>query len=1211
MNVFRSTDFTFHSLSSVDQWVADPTLAYAVAGASTFIQKASLSTYLVTNSIALHAAVGGNPYSAHSPVFDGTDWWFLERTFGSDPAYISRADFTGGTITTRITQSTIFDTQALAIAIIGSSLYAIGIFSGSWMLYQYSLTGTLTSTFTLSSPLSLVGGAVRVINANNCFWVANETGTVYKINTSGTVTTIVTGMSVCYNIFPDSSNTNLCVFGPAGPSSWGTIPLSGSSFTLVGSSINSFPSNPNLGIGVPFYDLDSNNWLATAALSASNISRANKTYGINDVNTVYAGSYLTQVIQPSLGNYKLLFPGGFLTFAFSTDNNPITYTSSWQQTSSTTVESGAYSSSIHNFQFTSVFGDKIKFTVDSTVDPSAVYSGFTGSAVPLLAILDSNEQVITSISAKTLSFTTPSSGSYTVRFQLDPLHPRSTGTFKLGYAFDIPVASFTWSPNPQLAGSLVTFTDTSTGSPTSWLWDFGDSTTSTLQNPTHTYATAGPFTVNLTATNAAGSGSTSNSVPITGILTITPMTLPDSCNTYPYPTQTVAYTGGIGPYSWSSAGSTLPSGLTFNTSTLQLLGTPVAPLSVDFYAANLHLNVISADFQTDTVDFPFHIDMLPIFATTTLPDGTLAVPYSQNVSVSGAAPIDIVSWTITSGALPTSLSISPTDTGAGETTISGTPTVAGSFTFTVRATDTEGCYQEQPLTITINATSLAITTASLLGSCLGATYSQTLTGTGGAPAYTWTISAGSLPPNLSLDASTGDITGTVLGSDLVQTYNFTVTITDIVLTTTSKPLSIVVYPNPTWVVTTLPPGNETIAYSQSVSATNGLTYALQSGSLPAGLTIASDGLITGTPTVVGGYSFTIRATSVNGCISDGVITLVIGEMPPVISGTFTNVCNNVKYYNSLTIVGGTPPWNFIVSSGALPQQLVLNPLSGGITGITAESGTFNFDITLTDFYGLSNTQSFSFDVYDSPVITVSNIPPGVQGKPFDYTFTATGGSQPKFWMLATPLPAGLIFNSIYGSISGTPTVSGYFPVTVSVQDGNLCSDALGGGSSIGGGGGPGGPGGGGGGPQIIIAGPPKIDTSSLTMSPGCAGQPYSASIIVTGGVPPYYWFITSDNFPPQNLVLNPYTGILSGIPLIAGTYPFTVKVVDQNNLVVNQDYSLIIRTTQQCGQPDEGTTVTVTVGRLPSIESDPVFVVDPFHQKYLSTYLPVPFITDK
>lgn len=80
-----------------------------------------------------------------------------------------------------------------------------------------------------------------------------------------------------------------------------------------------------------------------------------------------------------------------------------------------------------------------------------------------------------------------------------------------------PVANFTASNTAPYTNQAITFTDTSTGSPTSWAWDFGDSTTSTVQNPTKTYTTPGTYTVTLTATNAQGSDGETK----TGYITVT------------------------------------------------------------------------------------------------------------------------------------------------------------------------------------------------------------------------------------------------------------------------------------------------------------------------------------------------------------------------------------------------------------------------------------------------------------------------------------------------------------------------------------------------------------------------------------------------------------------------------------------------------------------------------------------------------------------
>jgi PKD repeat protein len=78
-----------------------------------------------------------------------------------------------------------------------------------------------------------------------------------------------------------------------------------------------------------------------------------------------------------------------------------------------------------------------------------------------------------------------------------------------------PGAAFTFSPASPQTNSVVTFTDTSTGNPTSWSWSFGDGGTSTLRNPTHTYAAAGTYVVALTATNVGGSDQTTRSVTVT------------------------------------------------------------------------------------------------------------------------------------------------------------------------------------------------------------------------------------------------------------------------------------------------------------------------------------------------------------------------------------------------------------------------------------------------------------------------------------------------------------------------------------------------------------------------------------------------------------------------------------------------------------------------------------------------------------------------
>ncbi len=79
---------------------------------------------------------------------------------------------------------------------------------------------------------------------------------------------------------------------------------------------------------------------------------------------------------------------------------------------------------------------------------------------------------------------------------------------------NVPVAAFTWAPTTPAVGQRVSFTDQSTGNPTSWSWSFGDGATSTFQGPTHAYAAAGSYTVTLTVANAHGSDSESATVVV-------------------------------------------------------------------------------------------------------------------------------------------------------------------------------------------------------------------------------------------------------------------------------------------------------------------------------------------------------------------------------------------------------------------------------------------------------------------------------------------------------------------------------------------------------------------------------------------------------------------------------------------------------------------------------------------------------------------------
>jgi hypothetical protein len=123
-------------------------------------------------------------------------------------------------------------------------------------------------------------------------------------------------------------------------------------------------------------------------------------------------------------------------------------------------------------------------------------------------------------------------------------------------------------------------------------------------------------------------------------------------------------------------------------------------------------------------------------------------------------------WSIGFGQLPPGLALNPT-TG----TISGTPTAPGTFSIGARVTSGTQS-QVQGLQIGIGGTPLTIDTGTLANGIVGVSYSQTLQASGGAGSFQWSVSAGQLPPGLSLSAA-GAITGT---PTTAGTFSFTATV---------------------------------------------------------------------------------------------------------------------------------------------------------------------------------------------------------------------------------------------------------------------------------------------------------------------------------------------------------------------------------------------------------------------------------------------------
>jgi Putative Ig domain len=235
--------------------------------------------------------------------------------------------------------------------------------------------------------------------------------------------------------------------------------------------------------------------------------------------------------------------------------------------------------------------------------------------------------------------------------------------------------------------------------------------------------------------------------------------------------QTLQASGGTLPYAWSITSGKLPSGLTLALSTGTISGTPTTsgPFSFTTTVTDSSNPAQTASATAEVVVVSTSLTIV----TSALPPISVGAGYSQVLTATGgAAPY---SWSITSGQLPGGLSL--LSSGA----ISGTATSSAGSSFTVTVRDSSVPAQIYAAGMTIGGTSggtsvpLTIVSSSLLSGTDGTPYSQILQASGGTPAYTWSITSGSLPAGLTLAATTGAISGTPTSTG---TSSFTATVTD-------------------------------------------------------------------------------------------------------------------------------------------------------------------------------------------------------------------------------------------------------------------------------------------------------------------------------------------------------------------------------------------------------------------------------------------------
>ena len=618
-------------------------------------------------------------------------------------------------------------------------------------------------------------------------------------------------------------------------------------------------------------------------------------------------------------------------------------------------------------------------------------------------------------------------------------------------------------------------------------------------------------------------------------IAVSPATLADGTLGIGY-SQTLTASGGIAPYTWAVTGGTLPAGLTLSSGGV-ISGTPTATngagVSVTFSGTD-------SDFNGCAGVKTYTMKMCPVVQVSpaTLPPLTVGAVYSQAVSASGGA--GPYTFSVFNGTLPSWASLDPV-TGI----ISGTPTNTTQSTFVIKATDINGCPGLRSYTVAPSCPVISVSPSSLAVPTVGTAYSTTVAAGGGSAPYTFTVTSGALPSWATLNTSTGVISGL---PNSTTPATFTIAAADAYSCTGTHSYTLSpVCPSISVSPSTLTTGTVGTAYSAVAAASGGTapySYAITSGTLPAGLSLSSaTGQISGNPTApttgTTGMALIVRATDNFGCQGSQVVNLKICPVITLTPATLPAGTVGTAYSQAVTASGGASPYSYAITSGSLPAGLSMST-GGAISGTPTTAVSANITITATDANGCPGSLAYTLAV-SCPVITISpgTLALGTQGTVYAGSLSASGGTAPYTWTVASgTLPSGITMTSA-GVLGGTPTVSNGAGVSITFQAsdnyGCLATKSY----------------------TFKIC--PVISFLPSTLPSGTVGVAYNQTLSALNGAPPITFSLISGALP-GGLTLNGSTGVISGTPTTGngvGTN-VTFQATDANSCPGTKGYTLKI-----------------------------------------------------
>ena len=512
-------------------------------------------------------------------------------------------------------------------------------------------------------------------------------------------------------------------------------------------------------------------------------------------------------------------------------------------------------------------------------------------------------------------------------------------------------------------------------------------------------------------------------------------------------------------------------------------------------------------------------------------------------------------------------------------TITYTPTAgyAGSDSFTVQVSDgTDSA--TRTITVTVSAPTVTVTALTLNTMTAGTLFvSQSFAGAGGYGAYSYTVSAGTLPAGLALNATTGALTGT---PTTAGAYSFTIQATDSSTPTgvsgirafTGSVAAANVAPTFVGATTTLTvaqsaaatdikslihasdsDASQTLTWSQSAAPSHG-TLSFGSATASSGSTdVTPGGTITYTPTAgyAGADSFTVQVSDGTASATRTISVTVSAPTVTVAALTLNTMTVGTLFVSqSFAGAGGYGAYSYTVSAGTLPAGLALNATTGALTGTPTTAGAYNFTIQATDSStptGVSGIRAFTGSV------AAANVAPTFVGATTTLTIAQSAAatdikallhasdsdaSQTLTWsQSAAPSHGTLSFGSATassgstdvtpgGTITYTPTAgyAGADAFTVQVSDGTATATRT----------------------INVTVTAPTVTVTALTLNSMTVGTAYTSQSFAGAGGYGAYTYSVSTGTLPAGLSLNASTGALTGTPTTAGAYSFTIQAADSS-----------------------------------------------------------------